>query len=139
VSVHKVGYLEVRNMAFHLEKAQTNSTPYILIDEEKGYMKFEGRSFHENVAVFYTDVNDWLDTYLKKDFGSFTFDFEMNYFNSSTSKLLHNLLMRMDKYASEKNKVVVNWITTKDNDIIIECGEDFQEDISNLEFNMVIR
>jgi hypothetical protein len=126
-------------MAFHLEKEQTSSTPYVLIDEEKGYMKFEGRSFHENVAVFYSDVNDWLDTYLKKDFGSFTFDFEMNYFNSSTSKLLHNLLMKMDKYASEKNKVLVNWITTADNDIIIECGEDFQEDISNLEFNMVIQ
>jgi hypothetical protein len=126
-------------MAFRLEKKQTNSTPYVLIDEEKGYMKFEGRSFHENVAVFYSDVNDWLDAYLKKDFGSFTFDFEMNYFNSSTSKLLHNLLMKMDKYASEKNKVVVNWITTNDNDIIIECGEDFQEDIKNLKFNMVIR
>ena len=126
-------------MAFRLEKEKTNSTPYVLIDEEKGYMKLVGRSFHENVAVFYADVNDWLDTYLKKDFGSLTFDFEMNYFNSSTSKLLHNLLMKMDKYASEKNKVVVNWITTEDNDIIIECGEDFQEEIQNLEFNMIIR
>jgi hypothetical protein len=126
-------------MAFRLEKEQTHSTPYILIDEEKGYMKFEGRSFHENVAVFYSDVNDWLDKYLKKDFGSFTFDCELNYFNSSTSKFLHNLLMKMDKYTSGKNKVVVNWITTEDNDIIIECGEDFQEDISKLEFNMVIR
>jgi hypothetical protein len=47
--------------------------------------------------------------------------------------------MKMDKYACEKNKVVVNWITTGDNDIIIECGEDFKEDISNLEFNMVIQ
>ena len=126
-------------MAFRLEKEKTNSTPYILIDEEERYMKFVGRSFHENVVAFYEDVNEWLDTYLKKDFGSFTFDFEMNYFNSSTSKLLHNLLMKMDKYASEKNKVVVNWITSEDNDIIIECGEDFQEDIHNLEFNMIIK
>jgi hypothetical protein len=126
-------------MAYRLEKEKTTSTPYILIDEEKNYMKFEGRSFHENVVEFYKDVNNWLDAYLEKDFGSFTFDFEMNYFNSSTSKLLHNMLTKMDTRASDKNKVTVNWITTEDNDIIIECGEDFQEDFNNLEFKMIIK
>jgi hypothetical protein len=126
-------------MAYRLEKEKTNSTPYVLIDEEEKYMKLEGRSFHENVMVFYRDVNDWLDAFLKTDFGTFTFDFEMNYFNSSTSKLLHNFLMKMDNCVSAKNRVIVNWITTSDNDIIIECGEDFQEEIKNLEFNMVIK
>jgi len=126
-------------MAYRLEKEKTTSTPYILIDEEKNYMKFEGRSFHENVVDFFGDVNNWLDNYLAKDFGSFTFDFEMNYFNSSTSKLLHNMLTKMDKYVSDKKRVIINWITTEDNDIIIECGEDFQEDFSNLEFNMIIK
>jgi len=126
-------------MAYRLEKGKTTSTPYILIDEEKSYMRFEGRSFHENVAEFYRDVNDWLDTYLVKDFVSFTFDFEMNYFNSSTSKFMHNMLTKMDEYASDEKKVIVNWITTEDNDIIIECGEDFQEDFTNLKFNMIIK
>jgi len=126
-------------MAYRLEKEKTTSTPYILIDEEKGYMRFEGRSFHENVVEFFGDVNSWLDAYLVKDFDSFTFDFEMNYFNSSTSKLLHNMLTKMDKYASDEKKVIVNWITTEDNDIIIECGEDFQEDFSNLAFNMIVK
>jgi len=126
-------------MAYHLEKERTASTPYILIDEKKAYMRFEGRSFHENVVEFYKDVNNWLDTYLETDFGTFTFDFEMNYFNSSTSKLLHNMLTKMDEHASDKKKVIVNWITTEDNDIITECGEDFQEDFSNLKFNLIIK
>jgi len=126
-------------MAYRFEKERTVSTPYILIDEEKSYMRFEGRSFHENVAEFYREVNSWLDTYLVKDFGTFIFDFEMNYFNSSTSKLLHNMLTKMDKCVSDKKKVVVNWITTEDNDIIIECGEDFQEDFGNLKINMIIK
>jgi len=124
-------------MAYRLEKERATSTPYILIDEEKNYMKFEGRSFHENVMEFYSGVNVWLDNYLATDFGVFTFDFEMNYFNSSTSKLLHNMLTKMDNSASDKKKVIVNWITTEDNDIIIECGEDFKEDFSNLEFNII--
>jgi len=124
-------------MAYFLEKQKTGSTPYVLINEEKGYMKFEGDSFHENVAGFFKDVNNWLSNYLKTDFTRFTFDFQLVYFNSSTAKLLLNMLLELDEHASDK-QIIVNWITTEENDIIIECGEDFQEEASNLEFNLVI-
>ena len=126
-------------MAFYLEKQKTTSTPYVLVDEEKNYMRLEGRSFHENVVDFFMEINDWLDSYLGSDFGTFTFDCEMNYFNSSTAKLLLNLIMKMDKHASSQKKVIVNWISTESNDIVIECGEDFQEEVSRLEFNLVIK
>ncbi|MCL2284659.1 MAG: DUF1987 domain-containing protein [Fibromonadales bacterium] len=125
-------------MAFRMEKAKTTSTPYVLIDEERNYMKLEGRCFHENVAEFFRDVNDWLDTYLASNFSLFTLDCAISYFNSSTTKLLMNMLIKLNKYASEEKKVVVNWITAEDNEIMIECGEDFSEDMNNLQFNMVI-
>jgi hypothetical protein len=125
-------------MAFHMEKQRTTSTPYVLIDEEKSYMRFEGRCFHEKVAEFFKEVNDWLNSYLASDFGTFTFDCAIDYFNSSTTKLILNMLLKMDKHASAEKKIIVNWITTKDNDIMVECGEDFQEDMGNLEFNLVI-
>ncbi|MCL2208057.1 MAG: DUF1987 domain-containing protein [Fibromonadales bacterium] len=125
-------------MAFRLEREKATSTPYVLIDEEKKYMKLEGRCFHENVAGFFKDVNEWLDAYLASDFDTFTFDCAISYFNSSTTKLLLNMLLKMNKYASETKKVIVNWITTEDNEIMVECGEDFREDMDNLQFNMVI-
>ena len=123
-------------MAFHLEKQKTASTPYILIDEEKGYMKLEGRSFHENILVFFQDISDWLDKYLITDFESLTFDCELNYFNSSTAKLLLNIILKLDEYAVNK-KIIINWITSESNEIVLECGEDFQEEVSNLKFNIV--
>lgn len=126
-------------MGFVLEKEKTASTPYVLVDEEKGYMRFEGESFHENVIAFYEDVAQWLETYLNGDFESLTFDCDMKYFNSSTTKLLLNMLMKMDSCAVNGKKVIVNWITTEDNDIILECGEDFQEEMENLSFNLVIK
>lgn len=126
-------------MAFYLEKQKTGSTPYILIDEEKGYMKFEGESFHENVIEFYREVGDWLEAYLGTAFQSFTFDCELKYFNSSTAKLLLNMLLEMDEHASGENHIEVNWITTEDNDIILECGEDFQEEMNHLDFRLVLR
>ncbi|MCL2764352.1 MAG: DUF1987 domain-containing protein [Treponema sp.] len=126
-------------MALYLEKEKTTSTPYLLIDEKNGYMKLEGRSFHESITEFFKEVFNWLDVYLKTDFGSFTFDLEMDYFNSATSKLLHNMLMKMDCYTTDKNSITVNWITTEDNDIIIECGEDLLDEVEKLTFNMVIK
>ena len=126
-------------MAFYLEKQKTTSTPYILIDEERNYMTFQGRSFHENVYEFFKEIHVFLDEYLKTNFATFTFDCEMDYFNSSTVKVLLNIILKMDKYASKEKKIILNWITTKDNEMIIDCGEDFKEEVANLTFNTVIK
>ena len=123
-------------MSFKLEREKTDLTPYVLIDEERGYMKLEGESYHENVFAFFNEINDWLFDYLKTDLSSFVFDCELKYFNSSTVKLLLNILLEMDRSPGAEN-ITVNWITTKNNKIIIECGEDFQEDLSRLTFNMI--
>jgi len=126
-------------MAFRLEKEKTTSTPYVLVDAEKGYMKLEGRCFHENIGAFFKEINDWLSEYLTTDFGTFTFDNAISYFNSSTTKLMLTMLLKMDRYASAEKKIIVNWITTEDNEIMIECGEDFEEEMENLKFNIVIK
>jgi hypothetical protein len=126
-------------MTFRLEREKTNTTPYVLIDEAKGYMRFEGECYLENILAFFKDVNEWLERYLASDFTELTFDCALEYFNSSTTKLLHNMLRTMDKHSGEGKKVVVNWIAAAGDDMIIECGEDFQEEMENLKFNLVIK
>lgn len=125
-------------MFFMLEREKTTSTPYVLVNEERKYMKLAGRSFNENIMEFFTPIIGWLDTYLAGEFGELVFECNMDYFNSSTVKILSTMIKKMDKYSVGENKVIINWVTTEDNDIIIECGEDFEEDIEHLEFNLVI-
>jgi hypothetical protein len=125
------------NKTFKLEREKTDLTPYVLIDEEKGYMKLEGESYHENVIAFFSEISEWLSGFLKTEFSAFTFDCELKYFSSSTVKVLLNMLLDMDKSPNAK-KITVNWIASKKNEIIIECGEDFKEDINNITFNLVI-
>ena len=125
-------------MSFYLEKPKTGSTPYVLVDEAKGYMKMSGKSFPEKPLDFFSEVNAWLNSYLATDFGSFTFDFAVEYYNSSTLKVVTNMMMQMDEHAIGGNKITVNWIVAEDDEIMIESGEDIQEDIENLEFNVVI-
>jgi len=120
-----------------MEREKTDLTPLVIIDEEKGYMKFEGESYHENVISFFGGINEWLKGFLLTDFDSFTFDCELAYFSSSTVKILMNMLIDMDNSPNSK-KITVNWITVKNNEIIIECGEDFKEDMENITFNLII-
>ncbi|MCL2820492.1 MAG: DUF1987 domain-containing protein [Oscillospiraceae bacterium] len=125
-------------MAFKLEREKTKTTPYILIDEEKGFMRFEGESYLEDVVGFFMEVNEWLEKYLATDCAELTFECAMEYFNSSTTKQLYNIMRAMDANASDK-KMVINWIVAdEDDDMLIECGEDYQEDMENLEFNIII-
>lgn len=124
---------------FKLEKEKTGSAPYIYVDEEKGYMRFFGESFHENVLEVYSDIIKWLQQYTKTEFQSFTFDCELKYFNSSTAKMLLNILLLLDEASKSGRLVTVNWITTADNEINIECGEDFADEVASLDFNIVIQ
>ena len=124
-------------MAYRLEREKTDLTPYVLIDEERGYMRLEGESYHENIFEFFSEIKEWLCKYLSTDFDNFTVDIELKYFNSSTVKLLIGMLRDMDSSKNVKN-ITVNWITTVSNIIIIECGERFQKGLKNLNLVMMI-
>ncbi|MCL1819851.1 MAG: DUF1987 domain-containing protein [Oscillospiraceae bacterium] len=125
-------------MAYRLERERTKTAPYVLIDEEKSYIRFEGESYLEDIFSFFDEINEWLKKYLSSDFTELTFDCAMEYFNSSTTKQIYNMLRLMDANAIGK-KVVANWIVAdEDDDMLIECGEDYQEEMENLEFNLVI-
>jgi len=126
-------------MSFKLERERTRTMPYVLIDEEKGYMRFEGESYLEDIVGFFKEINEWLQEYLLSDFTEFTFDCALEYFNSSTTKQIYNMLRLMDANARGK-KVTVNWIISdEDDDMLIESGEDYRDDMENLTFNINIK
>ena len=125
-------------MPYKLEREKTKTTPYVLIDEEKKYMCFEGESYLEDIIGFFKEINEWLKVYLTSGFSEFTFDCELHYFNSSTTKQIYNILRLMDANAPGK-KVIVNWIVAdKDDDMLIESGEDYQDYMENLMFSIII-
>ena len=125
-------------MSLKLVREKTKTTPYIFIDEENGYMRFEGESYLEDIAGFFKEINEWLKKFLTSDFIEFTFDCALEYFNSSTTKQIYNILRLLDASSPGRN-VIVNWIVaSKDDDMLIECGEDYQEDMKYLTFNINI-
>ncbi|NQY53005.1 MAG: DUF1987 domain-containing protein [Campylobacteraceae bacterium] len=116
---------------------ETKYTPKIVLDALKGEISFVGKSYPENTFEFYNPIMNWLEDYFSKTKNNNTIiNFEIIYFNSSSSKLFFDFFDTVEE-ASEYHDVIINWIYDEENDSALEAGEDFIEDFENLNFNLV--
>lgn len=120
-----------------IEKAY--STPQIKLDATSNKLFFGGESFPENAAKFYAPVFDWIREYIETiGTQKVTVDFEIKYFNSSTSKIFMTLFDLLDEKVAKGANISVNWHCDKEDETAIECGVEFKEDISILPFSIVL-
>ncbi len=113
----------------------TKHTPNVSFDAD--ILEFQGESYPENMALFAGPIFAWLEEYLEhQGEQTFTVNIALTYFNSSSSKMLLDLFDRLDEEVKNKGKnIIVNWIY--DDDDTEEFGEEFQEDLESLTFNLV--
>ncbi len=120
----------------YIEK--TNSTPGINFDANSGLLQIKGESFPENVSKFYGPVLDWINEYLSYTEQEMKIEFDIVYFNSSTSKVFMTIFDLLEQEVVNGKNISVIWRSDQDNEIAIECGEEFKEDINLLPFNIVV-
>jgi hypothetical protein len=88
-----------------------------------GQLLLEGRSLPENVAEFYNPLVDFVNN-LEAD--AVTFNVNLDYFNTATSKKLLELMKHLD----DNNKigsVLVNWHFEDGDDESVEMAEIYEE------------
>ncbi len=116
----------------------TDSTPLINFDYANDKLLIQGESYPENVSKFYGSVFQSLEEYLAGCKGkTIEIRIDLIYFNSSSVKVIMNLLDMLEKAASEGNTVNVAWCYQKDDETIQEFGEEFSEDIESINFTLV--
>lgn len=116
----------------------TKYTPEIKFDAENNQLELTGETYPENTAEFYAPVFSWLDEYLEQiEDNMVTVNLEINYFNSSSSKVLMDMFDKFEETVNEGKKITLNWIYDKDNESALEYGEEFQEDLETLKLNLV--
>jgi len=116
----------------------TKSSPSITMNAETHMIELRGESYPENTEIFYAPFFKWLNEYLNETHEEIlTFNFELIYFNSSSSKILMDLFDLLEEKSEEGKKIVLNWCYDSDNDMAEEYGEEFKEDIEHLDFNLV--
>lgn len=103
----------------------TNLTPYIMFDAEKGKIELSGRSIPENSLDFYQPVYDWLDEYVNNPNEKTVVDVKLDYFNTSSSKCILDILKKIDKLDDKGYDVLIKWYYDENDEDMMEAGEDY--------------
>ncbi|MDM8523870.1 DUF1987 domain-containing protein [Desulfococcaceae bacterium HSG8] len=115
----------------------TKCTPEIFSDYENNIFDIRGDSYPEDAKEFYEPVCSWLEEYLGQlEDRKFAVNMELIYFNSSSAKVLTDIFDMLEEANSNEN-IIINWIYDEDNEDALDIGEEFQEDLESLEFNLV--
>ena len=108
----------------------TNKTPSVEFNTN-GELKIEGRSIPENSYEFYKPVTDWINSLSEALPPSIKLIVNLEYINTSSSKLLLDLFNRLEEiYVSKKTDVEIIWLYDYDDDDSREEGQNFKADLS---------
>lgn len=112
-----------------MEKLQIEGSwksPHIILDPS-GNFEIWGRSLPENVIDIYTPVLAWLDAYAKQPAPQTNIEIKLEYFNTSSSKLLYEIFKRFESIKKAGNNFNVKWYFESDDPDLEEEGKMFAE------------
>ena len=114
----------------------TEDTPRIILDAEKELLEISGRSLPEDVSAFYEPVLNWLNEYAENPNDKTIFNFKLTYFNTASSKLLLDILMKLEELHEKGHDVLIRWHYPEDDEDMEEAGEEYA-DIVDVPFEQV--
>ncbi len=100
--------------------------PTVDLNADTGICKISGESYLEDTSSFYEPIIDWFDKYCSKVNKPLTVIFDLDYYNTSSSKCIVDILVILKKYSDSGLKIDVNWYYNAD-------YEDFEEEIEEVE------
>lgn len=106
----------------------SKSTPEIRFSENT--LTISGQSYPENAVSFYAPVFSWLDEYLENlSNDEAVFKFNLIYMNTSSSKCMMDFIDKLQAAYSQGKNVNIKWYCDPENESLLECAEEFKEDI----------
>jgi len=102
-----------------------------------GQLRIEGSSFSENPLEFYEPLVQWLNELKKDPPKNITMTIKLEYFNTSSSKLILYMFKSLESmHLSKQSEVSIVWKYNKIDQDMLESGKDYQS-IINIPFEMV--
>ena len=102
----------------------TEDTPEVNFDSDN--LKFEmiGRSLPEDAQGFYDPIINYLEDFKGSEFH---LDFKVEYFNTASSKMILDFLMKMEEISTNGIDVKVKWYYDPNDEDMKEAGEEYSE------------
>lgn len=114
----------------------TDDTPSVTLDPDNDIFEISGRSLPEDVAAFYEPILDWLDRYAEEATGKTVFNFKLVYFNTASSKLILDILLKLEEMYESGKDIMIKWHYPDDDEDMEEAGEEYA-DIVEVPFEQV--
>jgi len=116
--------------------APTPKTPRLYFNGESGVFEMSGRSIPENSIEYYKPLMKWLDNYMKSPADTTTLSVNLEYFNTSSSKCLIEILRKLEEIKS-KSHIKVLWHYEEEDEDMMESGEDFKK-LLNIPIELIV-
>ncbi|MEI7596443.1 MAG: DUF1987 domain-containing protein [Bacteroidota bacterium] len=114
----------------------TDDTPSIILDKDAGIFEFSGKSMPEDVATFYGPIIEWIENYGKEALSKTSVIFKLEYFNTASSKMILDVLMKFEEIHQDGHEVKISWYFMEDDEDMKEAGEEYA-DIVDIPFEYV--
>jgi hypothetical protein len=101
------------------------NTLKIVLNRDDNVFLFEGRSLPENTVKFFEPVIQWLESYKQNPLEETIVNMNFVYFNTSSAKILLNVLRQFDDIHKAGSKVKINWHFMAEDTDILEAGEEY--------------
>ena len=111
----------------------TGTTPRVDFNEN-GILKLDGHSLPEDTKKFYDPLVEYVKNLKSTEI---IFSIKLEYFNTSSAKMLWMLLKAADKN-NHATKVLVNWFYEEGDDESYESAEMYKQDLSRTEFKYFV-
>ena len=114
----------------------TEDTPNVILDAAENVLEISGRSLPEDVSSFYGPILNWLVDYMKTPNAKTVFNFKLVYFNTASSKLILDILMKLEDLHKKGNDVLIKWYFPEDDEDMQEAGNEYA-DIVEVPFEQI--
>ena len=114
----------------------TLKTPSIQFDFVNGLFEIKGRSIPEDSKEFYRPIVESLEKYGNNPNSVTTVNIKLEYFNTSSSKCMLDVFKKLEFIHQNANQLVINWYYERDDEDMLEAGEDYKG-IINVPFKMI--
>lgn len=119
-----------------IEIEPTSITPFCKLDLANNVLALKGRSSSFSSKEFYRPIIEKIDHAFNLGRDTLTANFEFEYFNTTSSKCIFQLLEKLAKAKTSGTNVIINWFYEEDDDDMKETGKDYEE-ILGLNFNYI--
>jgi len=119
-----------------LQVEPTVKTPGIEFNSNDGTITIKGISIPEDPQEFFEPLNSQLDDYVLNPSENTFLDFKLEYFNTSTTLIIRNLIRKL-RDISNKTNFKVKWYFEEEDEDMEEAGEEFKMLFNDVDFEII--